>query len=171
MKLRPHHVYALTMIALGWLASGCGDSESVGLFPAGPVGGLSKIITCEEKLSSARSGTPSDQDCIEYDFKLRVLKLKHVNTAFNCCPEIDASVTVRADTIYVREHDTVGGCHCLCLYDLEYEIKGLAPGTYRVVVAQEYLIETDEPLEFTIDLVASPSGEHCVVRDHYPWGT
>jgi hypothetical protein len=170
MKLRSCHAFVLTVLGLGLLACGCGNSESTGLFPTGPMGDLSKITTCNEKLSSAHSGRPSDQDCVEYAFSRRVLRLKHVNTAFNCCPEIEAGVTVRADTIFINEHESTGGCHCLCLYDLEYEIRGLKPDTYRVIVAQEYLIDTDKPLEFTIDLKASASGVYCVNRDHYPWG-
>lgn len=169
MKLRSRHALVLSVLALGLLACGCGNSDSMGLFPTGPMGDLSKITTCNEKLSSPRSGMPSDQDCVEYAYAHRVLTLRHINTAFNCCPEIEAGVTVRADTIFIEEHESTGGCRCLCLYDLEYEILGLRPGTYRVIVAQEYLAETDEPIEFTIDLKASPSGAYCVKRDHYPW--
>jgi hypothetical protein len=156
--------------ALGLMVSGCGDSDSAGLFPTGPTGELSIVVECGEKLAAQPAVTPSDQDCIQYEYARRVLRFKHINTAFNCCPDIEAGVTVRGDSILVNEHEPRGGCHCLCLYDLVYEIRGLKPGTYRVIVTQEYLAETDEPLEFTIDLKAAARGKYCVERNHYPWG-
>lgn len=49
-------------------------------------------------------------------------------------------------------------------------MRGLGLGIYRVIVSQEYLLETDAPLEFTMDLRASKTGAYCVTRDHHPWG-
>lgn len=117
------------------------------------------------------NGTPPDQDCIEYSYSEgEVLALSHINTAFNCCPEFEADISVVGGKIVVGEREISGLCNCLCLFDLDYRVLDLDPGVYVVSVSQEYLREGDEPLEFTIDLLASPSGSHCVQRDHYPWG-
>jgi hypothetical protein len=113
---------------------------------------------------------PSDQDCIEWSFNSRGhLKFTHVNTGFNCCPVFEAVTYVENDTIFVVELELEGQCQCLCVYDLDYEIHHLERGVYQVIVVQEWLQEGDEPLDFTMDLLTSPSGRHCVERDHYPW--
>ena len=162
-------ICVLALTAVGWVGYGCGDSDSTGLSPTGPAGELSRVVGCDEKLAARPAGTPSDFDCIEYTYGRRVLHLKHVNTAFNCCPEIEATVAVRADTIFIREHEPQGGCHCLCLYDLEYTVRGLKAGIYRVVVTQEYLNEADQLHDFSLDLREPSSGQFCVKRAHYPW--
>jgi len=136
-----------------------------------PPGGLVDSYGCKQP-GETRGGSPvrSTQDCIEYQYLGGgQLLLDHVNTAFNCCPEFEAGIEVIGDAIVITEDETWGECDCICLFDLSYEIAGLAPGVYHVTVHQEYLEEGDEPLGFTIDLLASPSGLHCVTRDHYPW--
>ena len=149
------------------LAAGCG-SDLTGS-AATPTGRLVSVSACKPDNVLGSAGARPEQDCIAYSYRLGALELKHVNAALNCCPEFDASVTVSGDTIFVVEDELAGVCRCLCLYDLEYKVYGLTLAVYRVIVREEYLLETDEPLEFTMDLRASPSGLHCVNRDHYPW--
>jgi hypothetical protein len=161
--------WGLALLAFACLAGGCGGSDSSGPGSTEPVGRLVDWVGCKGAMVSVAGDVPRDQDCIEYSYSHRTLNLKHINAAFNCCPEMEAYVIVSQDTIFMTEHETVGGCHCLCLYDLEYEVIHLPAATYRVIVSQEYLLEGDQPLEFTIDLRASPSGNHCVTRSHYPW--
>ena len=62
-----------------------------------------------------------------------------------------------------------GGCHCLCLFDLEYQINKLPPGEYYIIISQPYLNEGDDILQFPMNLGTSPSGRYCVDRNHYPW--
>lgn len=119
--------------------------------------------------------TPPDQDCIEYQYDGQdVLSINHINAGFNCCPdELAAVISVEGNVITIEEVEYLysGGCYCLCLFDLGYEIAGLLPGEYTVRVIEPYRHPDDEPLEFTIDLSSSPSsGRHCVYRSHYPWG-
>jgi len=119
--------------------------------------------------------TPPDQDCIEYQYDGQdVLSINHINAGFNCCPdELAAVISVEGNVITIEEIEYLytGGCYCLCLFDLGYEITGLAPGEYSVKVVEPYRDPDDEPLEFTITLSSSPSsGDHCVYRSHYPWG-
>ncbi len=132
---------------------------------------------CKEfEKATLLDGTPPDQDCIEYQYDGQgTLLLKHVNAGFNCCPdEILAEITLVGNTVTITENESLepsGGCDCLCLFDVDYQIGNVPPGEYTIAVDQLYLQPGAEILEFTVDLTSSPSGEYCVQRDHYPWGT
>ena len=123
---------------------------------------------------SAAGSTPPDQDCIEYQYDgARTLLLKHINAGFNCCPVIAADITIEGNLITIHESesfDSTGPCWCLCLFDLDLEISNLSPGEYTISVIEVCTNPEDEILEFTVNLVSSPSGMYCVFRDHYPWG-
>jgi hypothetical protein len=141
----------------------------------GPSGTVLGSEGCKEfQKEVLADSTPPDQDCIQYQYDGEgVLLLKHVNAGFNCCPdEILADITIVENVITIGEGESLedGGCDCLCLFDVNYQISDLPPGEYTIVVHQLHLIEGDEILQFTVDLVSSPSGSHCVHRDHYPWG-
>ncbi len=159
-----------------WCGSGCRGVERPEAAPNDVAGELVSASGCKPRdLVASSDAIPSTQDCIEHQYLSEgtkgTLLLRHVNTAFNCCPAYEAITYVRHDTIFIRERETVGACHCLCLYDLDYSIKGLPLGEYRIWVSQEHLSNGDLPLDFAIDLTASTSGSHCVTRDHYPWGS
>jgi hypothetical protein len=158
------------LVLSAYLASGCGGSDSTAPMLLEPAGSLVSMTGCKTWGIALGGETTPDQDCIRYVYRGRTLNLTHVNTALNCCPEFEARLEVSSDSIFITEDEAQGGCRCLCLYDLEYEIRHLPAGTYRVIVSQEYLEPGDQPLEFTIDLVSSLSGEYCVTRTHYPWG-
>ena len=116
---------------------------------------------------------PPDQDCMEWIYDgVSVLQIIHVNEGLNCCPVIVADIWVDGDTITIEEIDSLylGGCYCLCLFDVDYEIVNLEPGEYRVKVIEPYVPLDQEPLEFTVDLREVPVGSYCVYRDFYPWG-
>jgi hypothetical protein len=143
----------------------------------GPVGIMLGFDGCKDfqKAGGDADPTPPDQDCMEYlyDHATGILLLKHVNGGFNCCPdEILADINIVGEVITIQESESLesGGCDCLCLFDVDYQISNLPPGEYTIIVHQLYLIEGDEMLQFTIDLASTPSGSYCVQRDHYPWG-
>lgn len=120
-------------------------------------------------------GTPFES-CIEYDYDgAGLLRLTHINSGFNCCPqELTIEMFVYTNGhIYVEEAEDFGGgesCPCLCLYDLECESSGVEPGIYLVNVEEPYLNANDAPLIFSLDLSEACSGTYCVYRDQYPWG-
>jgi hypothetical protein len=140
--------------------------------PHHPVGFLAGYEGCKEfQKGAGMDGTPPDQDCMEYQYDGEsVLLLKHVNAGFNCCPEIAADVTIEGNVITIEEIEISGDCDCICLFDMDYEIRDLPPGEYTIRVTEPYVPEGEEVLEFTIDLVSSPLGTYCVYRDYYPWG-
>jgi hypothetical protein len=62
-------------------------------------------------------------------------------------------------------------CDCSCLYDVDYEIAGLAGGTWLISIVGPYQPEGDPALEFLVDLRQASPGSHCVERTRYPWGS
>jgi hypothetical protein len=142
---------------------------------ATPTGYLVDYSACKSFQKNGES-TPPDSDCVEYEYDgASVLSLKHVNTAFNCCPDtLKAQISIVNNLITIVESeafDSLWGCPCLCLYDLDMQIINLPPGIYTIVVNQMYLQGDDETHEFTITLSSSPSSDsHCIYRDGYPWG-
>ncbi|MDH4158221.1 MAG: hypothetical protein OEW00_13195, partial [candidate division Zixibacteria bacterium] len=115
---------------------------------------------------------PEDQDCIAYEYDGEgLLKLTHINAGLNCCPVIVADIEVVDGTIIIEEIDSLdnGGCDCLCLFDIDYEITNLLPGEYTIKVIEPYRHHDDDILEFTVNFVTTPTGSFCVPRSHYPW--
>jgi hypothetical protein len=128
--------------------------------PRGIMTGRSKCLT---SLADKTAATPY-QDCIVYTYDgSSLLHLKHTNTMFNCCPEETyAVIDIWAHKITIVEEEALynGGCECLCLYDADYDISGVQPGTYSVEVHEVYC----DPIIFNIDLAGAPSGNFCVSR-------
>lgn len=113
----------------------------------------------------------SNQECMEYSYDGEgTLLLKHINAEFNCCPEsIIADISIEDSIITIEEHESFANgkaCSCLCLYDLDFEIRNLEPGEYTIRVISPYVRPWQEPLEFSANLSASPcSGRYCVERN------
>jgi hypothetical protein len=143
-----------------------------GLVSESPYGVLVNMTDCKDFVDNgAIDVTPSNQDCVDYTYNdAGVLLLTHINAGFNCCPVINPVVTIAKNIITIEEIETEGLCDCSCLFDLDYEIRNLDPGTYFVRVIEPYLEAGDAKLEFTIDLETAPTGTYCVDRAHYPWG-
>ena len=113
----------------------------------------------------------SSEDCIDYVYTNDgTLTMTHVNSAFNCCPgELTADITISNNKITIEEHEEIAGCHCNCLYDIEYRIDNLTAGIYTIEIITPYVDET-EYLEFTMDLTSPGTGSFCITRNTYPWG-
>jgi hypothetical protein len=119
------------------------------------------------------SQVDSRKECIEYEYDGEsILKLKHVNSGFNCCPgKIVAEIEINDKIITIEEKETGPLCHCLCLFDVNYKISNLKPGVYEIQIKCPCHGEGERPIEFTVNLYVPTSGTHCVNRTHYPWGT
>ncbi|MCL5990633.1 MAG: hypothetical protein M1419_00840 [Bacteroidetes bacterium] len=135
-----------------------------------PNGTLVKYSDCKNAVLS--DSTSNNFDCIEYSYDndRGVLKLKHINAGFNCCPaKITAAISINNDAVIIIEKEQEAGCHCNCLFDIDYEIKNLSSFSFRIMVVEPYRPVEEQVLEFDVDLKSQPSGRFCVERSNYPW--
>jgi hypothetical protein len=152
------------------LSTGCSDDNPATVAGAEPASSLVAMSECKRG-TDFTSDRGSDQDCIEWSYNgAGTLTLKHVNTAFNCCPEYDITLAVREGTIALHERETAGLCACLCVFDIELRVTDLPRGIYTITVEQEYL-EPGEPTHvYELNLTEASTGSFCIPRAHYPWG-
>lgn len=155
---------------------GCSDNSEE---PAGTSGNANLTVTsfsdCKSGLSKL-AGVSATEECIEWQYSEGKLSIHHINAGFNCCVSaLLASFDKEANVITITEKEAYdqGGCNCLCLYDLDYEISYLAAGEYTFTISGPYMETGSTPesddISFTIDLTEKLSGSYCVERDHYPW--
>jgi len=149
----------------------CGDDDD-----RQTTGGVTAFSECKvfngDRFVNGRdiSGLPEDKAGIEYEYNIPLLRLKHVNAGFNCCPgELSAHITVSGGTIEVREQQEKNGCRCNCLYDVEAEIWSLAPGKYTIKIVEPLLPPDNEEIAFAVDLSEPGTGTYVVDRQGYPW--
>jgi hypothetical protein len=164
---------AFVVVASFWPA--CSDDDSTGSGKIKPVPSAVTSSSCKNFAVRSITAVSSDQECIEYSRDgLGTLSIKHFNAAFNCCPDsFVVGVEIENGVITVVELDSLSHpCSCLCLYDIEYTINGIAPGTYTIDVIEKYFPSgpNNDPLRFPVDLKKTPSGSYCVFRGGYPWG-
>ena len=114
---------------------------------------------------------PSNFDVIKYAYENGTLNLKHINTAFNCCPDsVGGEITISGDTITISEFETSGLCNCLCLFDVEYRIDHLDKKKIILNLSQLNLGDDMDVHNIVISLADSTAGIHKINRgDHYPW--
>ncbi|MFA6128061.1 MAG: hypothetical protein WC699_12200 [Bacteroidales bacterium] len=128
---------------------------------------------CKGNGLKAATDQSSDKDCIQYSWESGdSLAIKHVNAAFNCCPEgFRADVKVEGDTIIITENENSALCDCNCLYDLTYKISGIDKKTWWIRVEEPYINGSDqEKILFRAELRKNADGEFCLTRKSYPWG-
>ena len=114
----------------------------------------------------------SKQDCIEYSFNNNSLHIKHVNAAFNCCPnKVYSIANISHDTIYITEKEVLSQpCKCNCLYDIEYNIPNITDSSYVIIINEPYISDQAEKLIFITSPLTSSTGGFCKTRNTYPWG-
>ena len=138
-----------------------------------PQGQLTNHSSCKSIEKSAALDDPRPTEgCLDWSYDgFGTLTIEHLNAGFNCCPVILADIEVVGNNIIVNQIDSLdgGGCSCLCLFDLTYEITNLQPGIYKISVFEPYLPEGDAPMEVTINLATEPTGRFCLPRSQYPW--
>lgn len=160
-------------LILGFTAGCKSNSEVEGDITGPPVGTLAGNSDClsNQGSTSGKSMTMSGNlDCIVYNYDGKsYLTLTHKNSCFNCCPgTLSADIIIEGNTISITEHEADEGCKCLCLMDLEYQIRNLEPGQYTLRVDGKY-VEDGDDIVVTLDLSSAVSNEYCVSRSNYPW--
>ncbi len=110
-----------------------------------------------------------DRECIRYAWEDGVVRLTHVSGSFNCCADIQAEVTVEGTTITIIETEVFESyaCPCMCLYDVELEVRNLIPGAYTISFGSE----TKTDITCTAGLMPGTDGIYCEPRSGYPWRT
>lgn len=94
---------------------------------------------------------PGDDE-IELTVQANTLHVVHRNATYNCCPDdIVISLLVQGNLLRLTEEEILTiPCFCLCCYEVEATVVGLASGTYTV--------------EFCWDDYET-GGQVCIVQD------
>lgn len=134
-------------------------------------GKVIKFSSCKGSSNLLKGMNTNAESCIYFSYDGNgLLKLKHVNAGFNCCPQqVYISVKQMGNKIIIDEKEMAQNCRCLCLYDVEAEIINLAPGKYTIAINEPYA-QQGPPLEFDANLIGVVSDSVCVGRNYYPWG-
>jgi hypothetical protein len=178
-KFRSFRLFSsyIALIALTLMSHGCGDeiAPTGGGVPMDISGMLVNTTECKENIYGFGTAAPSVLDCVFWEWDgSDTLSVIHVNAGLNCCPgTIVGLVSVDGGEITIEETegDDAIMCHCLCLYDLSYEISGVSGGTVTITFVEQYIPEGAEPLAVTVNLRTDPTGSRCIHRDTYPWST
>jgi hypothetical protein len=164
-------------LALAFLLS-CGDDR-----PTEPSDDTTTPVVSLISNSSCKNFfdpySPIDRayECIDWSYGGDgVLMLNHINAGFNCCvTSLTTDLTVANKVIVIDEGENLdnGGCHCLCLYDLEMMVSPLSEKKYTFLIIGPYMDDesttTLDYVLFTIDLSSETEGTYCVQRSQYPW--
>jgi len=141
-------------------------------FGENPGGTLTFYSNCKYHDRGAPMEYPQNQECIVWNYNVNgKLTFTHVNTVFNCCPlELRGWVYINGSSIHIVEEEIFEfePCPCMCLYDMEYELTDILPGTYTVYFENPYLPSEDWLLTI-INVETDPVGEFCIERFDYPW--
>jgi len=113
----------------------------------------------------------ANQDCIEYSINNNILHVKHINAAFNCCPnKVYAIANISHDTIMITEKELLSQpCKCDCLYDVEYNIPNIVDSFYVIIVNEPFITDQSEKLIFSTYPILTSNGSFCKRRSTYPW--
>ena len=156
----------------------CNDDGGTKPDQSVPTARLISRSYCKESLiQPLYAASECTQDCLEYwSDSTGNLHVKHINAGFNCCIEsVAVAVEIRGQVAFVTETEIMqNGCHCLCLYDIEYELMNLLATVTKIELAEPYANPrqwpNEKPLCCSFDLPVTDTGMCCVERCHYPWG-
>lgn len=75
-----------------------------------------------------------EPDVIELTVEGHTLHVLHTNADYNCCPDdIVISVSLEGDVLRLTEEEILSlPCFCICCYEVEATVVGLASGEYEV---------------------------------------
>lgn len=86
-------------------------------------------------LVSLASAQTCDEE-VRFETSDGTIEIYHLQTMYNCCCSVDSEVLQDGFWIDVHEYEHLigGGCDCLCCFDIEIVIAGLAPGDYTLSI-------------------------------------
>jgi len=96
-----------------------------------------------------------------------ILTLTHINCVLDCAPIFETSTSVQGGVIHIQITEWFSYAQCgSCEYDLTYEIPGVPPAMYEVVITKDFVTPDHlshhyEMMTATIDLSSLPSDIVC----------
>ncbi len=154
------------LLVIGLLLASSGCNKEI----LDPTIKLDAATDCKQFLLDSSPNSTPVMDCIEYSYGDNTLVIRHVNAAFNCCPEeLYVDLNISGDTLIIVEREKSSLCDCDCLYDLDYTLDHISKGTWWIRVKEPYLREADQEILFEVDLRREPEGNWCAERTKYPW--
>lgn len=154
-------------------SAGCDrDSTDIQQSTNVPTATLVQSSGCRHVVNDREARYTTTPDCVilTYD-RHKILRLRHTNAVMNCCISgHTVSALVSDGLIRVVEQERYDGtqpCRCLCLYDLEYEVRPIEPGIYRIVIDEPNLAPGEAILEGIVDLSAPTIDTVCVEHTAY----
>lgn len=174
--------FLILVVALQGL-SGCEDEDPVTVesrISQGTQDNLTVVLPVGECKSKTSAAGGPDDPCEDEETVHCLwdgqggLVIRHVNAALNCCPVNTAILTVdeSENGINIDESMVGGDCDCYCLFDLEFNLTELPPGTYSLTILCEDVGQPDPTLQLDLDeLVAGEASiqNFCFERNVYPW--
>lgn len=163
------------MLLISMVTAGCKKGEEIiDPAPLDPSGVLHSFGDC--KFGGGVSGTQAavtqsqQVECVEFQYNSQnTLTMTHINANFNCCPgDISANITFTGHTITITESESEQACRCNCLFDLDYELINLSPGSYTIRIEGPYT-GGENAMEFTLNLSPGNGNTRCMDRNEYPW--
>jgi hypothetical protein len=129
-------------------------------------------LTDNSECKALKADFSDTVSCINYIFEAstNTLNLSHINASFNCCPgNLSCEISIENDTIIIQEFASKQDCNCMCLFDLEIELKRVSSKKYFIKIVEPYIGDQQEIL-FEVDFTENYEGSYCVTRTQYPWG-
>ena len=166
-------LFGISLFMISLVLISC--EKSTGDGQHGPIEGEVVSYTgCKEFKSTLQpEDYNSNTSCVTYTYnsKSKKLSLKHINAGFNCCPGVlYCIIQVSGDSIIITEFEEAAQCYCNCLFDLNIIVTGVEKDNYIIKFDEPYCGD-QQKLIFDIDLGKTSSGEYCVNREIYPWGS
>ncbi|MEZ5358693.1 MAG: dockerin type I domain-containing protein [Candidatus Zixiibacteriota bacterium] len=142
-----------------------------GLAPACPVFASPGQLLTSCKISDD-FGLTSSTECIDWEYDgISTLSIQHINAVFNCClQDFAVEINVMSSTITITEIESDElMCDCICRFDVEYDVLGIEPGVYTIIVQGPYTGEVIPAIQFEADLSMPNSGMKCETRGVWPF--
>lgn len=149
------------------------DPVCVNPFDIEKAGRLINRTDCKDFGGVIQSVVNKTYEALTFNYypSYKIIQVSHINAAFNCCPDkITSSYKFSNDTIRIYEKEAKAGCHCECLYDLNYELRNFSPGIYHIEIYGPLTDgKANPPLAFDVDIANHKDSVFTLYRGIYPW--
>jgi hypothetical protein len=160
----------MVVLTVGALFLACGSSTDSDSDQADAI--VARSVCGGYVAAKLVSTASEDETCVQWNYSADgIFSFTHFNAGLNCCTDVVASFDRQDSVITVQIVESGDYCHCLCLFDIDYNLGAIPAGTYTVIIQESYLPEGDEALTFVVNLSGEANETYCVDRTMYPWET